>query len=245
MSKRLSRLSASKIKTFQSCPNKYRYEYVEKIRGPRHPAAAMGTAVHTAVENVYKAWRRKLTSKDPVSMFQEEFRLELDKDKADVDTSYLNRLLSDGIKMVGDYDYTRIPKRTERMFNLKFPNEQEPICRIVGFIDHVYSWGFVDLKTNSRKPSQDTLDNDLQFILYHWAFEQLYHRKPEKSIWHHMRTHEDIEAHVEDKLGVAVSAITTLLAAKSENNYPKNIGLTCRWCSHIKDCLGVDNWRDI
>lgn len=205
------------------------------MRGARHPAAALGSAVHGTVESVYRSWGLGQTILDPITIFQAKFKEELGD--TEVDHSYYNKLLIDGIKMVGDYNWSlRTPVELEQQFLIPFPNEVRPVCLIKGYLDHIFDWGFVDLKTNGKKPTATELDNDLQFIIYAWAYERLYGRVPEKCIWHHLRTHQDIEADVVGKIAILEPIIHTLL---TDIEYKKTTGFHCRWCPHKVDCLGA------
>ena len=225
-------LSPSKLKTFISCPKKYYYDYIERRPSIRHPAAALGSAVHKTIETVYE---QRI---DPVAFFLREFDAELLKENIELDA--YSKYKMDGVKMVGDYDYAaRVPIESERVFRaLPFPNTAHPICAFNGVIDQVYDWGFVDLKTNGRKPKQDVLDNDPQFIIYGWAFEEIYNYHPDKKIWHHLRTHEDIHADVDGKLDDVAKAVTQLLETDFAAIRDTPVQRTCLFCPHKAECLG-------
>lgn len=228
----LPTLSASKLKTYALCPYKYKYTYIDRLPQDKHPAAALGTAVHETIDGIYKQ------RQDPVSLFVQQFDKQWYDFNLPTDSGLYSRYLSDGIIMVGDYDYTaRVPINTEVEFRLKFPNDAHAICIIHGFIDQMYDWGFVDLKTNGRKPKQEDLDNDLQFILYQWAFRLITGSQPTQSVWYHLRTQEDIIADVVGKDDVAERAIVTILETKE---YIKNRGPHCRWCPFKEPCFAED-----
>lgn len=225
-------VSASKLKTFSSCPRKYYYEYVDKQPKEKHPAAALGSAVHKTIELVYK------NHVEPVSTFLTTFDAELQKYEVTLEGRQKS-LRTDGIRMVGDYQYEkRTPTELELEFRLAFPNQAHPLCMMHGYLDQIYDWGFVDLKTNGRKPLRGVLDNDLQFIIYHWAFKELYGYDPDESIWHHLRTGEDLQADVAGKEDDAARVIERILETDVTGVYDKNVGDACVFCSHKLICLG-------
>jgi CRISPR/Cas system-associated exonuclease Cas4 (RecB family) len=43
--------SYSRLSTYEKCPAKFKYSYIDKIKGPKHPAAARGTEIHESIEN--------------------------------------------------------------------------------------------------------------------------------------------------------------------------------------------------
>ena len=80
----------------------------------------------------------------------------------------------------------------EKRFKLPYPNAEAPICTIEGFIDCATYDAVVDYKTGKDKPSVKDVENDLQFIIYHWAYSQLYGYAPDKIIYHRLRDHKQI-----------------------------------------------------
>ena len=100
MTDALLTLSASKLKTFSSCERKFYYEYVDKRETKRHPAAALGTAVHKTIEKVY------LEQVDPITTFLDVFGNELIS--CEIEPNEVKpELTRDGLKMVTLYKYEK------------------------------------------------------------------------------------------------------------------------------------------
>jgi hypothetical protein len=229
-------LSASKLKTYKLCSQRYKYQYVDKLPSPKHPAAALGSAVHATIDKVFKQ------RQDPVSLFIQEFNHELHNYNISLDhLSYgYAKSLSDGIAMVGDYPFSSYtPKETEVEFWEGFPNDSSSI-KIHGYIDQLYDWGIVDLKTNARKPKQEDLDNDLQFILYQWAFKKLTGSYPRKVLWYHLRTQEELAADVIGKEHIAEQAIDQIVYSLQEDLFSPVVGYQCKFCPFVDRCI-TDN----
>lgn len=248
MSDALMTLSASKLKTWNGCHRQFYYSYVErKERGPKHPAALTGSSVHKAVENTFRAIKEQ-QEVDPVTEYELAYQEEL---RDNPDTPINRRSYDDGMKMIARYDFVkRVPEEVEQKFTLPFPNANNPLCYITGFMDQVFPWGVVDMKSSREKPLAGVLGFDAQFIVYNWAFEQL-HGEPAKAvIWQHLRTGEDIIADVQDpyKLRGVVNAVEEIIGrdiakelfADPAELYERNIGQPCRWCDHRLVCLGTD-----
>jgi CRISPR/Cas system-associated exonuclease Cas4 (RecB family) len=231
MTDSLVTLSASKLKTFSNCPRKYWYDYVERVETKKHPAAVLGTAVHKTIERGYKE------ETPPLIIYGQEYNAESKRQEMPV----VGKIFQDGIEMVARYDFTaRTPQELELEFRLPFPNAAHPLCMIHGYMDQLYDWGFVDLKTNKRKPLRGVLDNDLQFIVYTWGFKELTGYDPEASVWHHLRTGEDLIADTagEDKVDLAQRVIERILESQMTGIYDKNVGDPCLFCPHKEPCLG-------
>lgn len=230
----LLKLSASRLKTYSSCPRKYWYTY-ENEKIPPHPSAFMGRAVHRTVELGHNTLKAGEPLPEPVTAFS-KFWLE---ETAEFEGQIDHKLYTDGVKIIEKYDFTRrTPEHIELEFKLPFPNKDEALCVIHGFIDQFYEWGLVDLKTGKRKPAALLLNNDLQFILYKWAFKELTGEEPKRVIWHHMRTGEDLDFEIADRLDRAKRVVERIVHSYNFNSWDRSIGEACMFCSHQDSCLG-------
>lgn len=204
----------------------------------KHPAACLGSAVHRTIEKTYK----EKTSPD--STFMIELGTELQNAELELDTKVSDKLIKDGLKMVTQYNYEkRIPDDMEVEFLLPFPNQAHPLCQMRGYIDQVYDeFGFVDLKTNKFKPLMGVLDNDPQFVIYNWAYSEIFNHPPVNSVWHHLRTSEDLYANVAgaNKLDDVVRIVEKILDSELTGIWDKTVGKTCEWCNFRMPCLGTD-----
>lgn len=225
-------LSASKIKTYAGCARKYKYAYIDRLDQEKHPAAILGSSIHKSIERIY---RNPTLEPNRLQVYLECYNEEVTKSE----TTYEQRYVRDGAKMIQLFDFDkRTPKELELEFVLEFPNKAHPLCYIHGYMDQVFDAGFVDLKSNARKPGQFVLDNDLQFILYDWGFTELMGYEPDFRIWNHLRTGEDLEADVAGKLDDAQREVEKILDAEATGIYDKHTGDWCRWCSFQEPCLG-------
>lgn len=224
-------LSASKIKTFSSCARKYYYNYVEKIESDKHPGALCGTAVHKAIELGFQG-------QDPFMVYLDTWR----DITQDVKHPKLVKYYTEGMDMVNKFDFSQPPPLYHEMeFNLPFPNESSPIVNIRGFMDAVYADKIYDFKSTRNKPLRGVLDNDAQFIIYRWAFTQLFGIEPQV-YWYHLRTGDLLEADVSQdyKLRNVYHLIESVVAKEGANkeSYDLSIGESCVFCSYRDICLG-------
>lgn len=222
-------ISASKLKTYSSCGRKYYYQYKEKAASEKTIPLIMGTSVHKAIEEGYRG-------KHPELVYTQTWQKEI----ADNNLEHNAKAFSKGMRMVLQYDFSIVPDFIEQYFEMPFPNKENPIAVVNGYIDQGFEWGVRDLKTSARKPDQLLLDYDLQFILYAWAFEQFTGTKPKQLVWHHLDTGEDMVANVlgEEKLEHAIESIMSLVKADADETFPRHVGFECGWCPFKKVCLG-------
>jgi len=72
-----SKFSPSKLATYQDCPRRYRYRYVDKIkREGQSVEAFVGSCAHKAFEELYKGLMhaKKMALDEVLAVFDEEWR---------------------------------------------------------------------------------------------------------------------------------------------------------------------------
>lgn len=227
------RVSASKIKTFQFCLNKFYYHYIDKQPDKVGIGAVVGTCVHAAVDAYFKS------GKPALETYEQRWAQELERNKLEhKHTAYF-----DGEDMLVDFDWNTVPTVTEKHFYLPFPSKEHPIANMEGYIDQLFIGAegepdrIVDIKTSQYRPTQEQLDNDPQFIIYAWAFRQMYERDA-KIYWYHARTGEYILADVagQNKLDAIINAVSDI-DQFMKSPEPLQMTKCCKWCPHRDLCL--------
>lgn len=228
----LRTLSASKIKTFQTCNRQYKYRYVDRVQSEKTQSLALGSAVHKAVEKIYKD---RSLARDRTQVVLACYNEQVLENELPFDA----RAMKDAVKMIDLYDFDRRdPRELELEFTFAFPNQAHPLAYINGYLDQFYDEGFLDMKSNKYRPKQFVLDNDLQFILYAWAFKEITGYDPQLKTWLHLRTGEEFDADVVGKLDLAQREIEKILEAEVTGIYDKHTGEWCGWCPYQEECLG-------
>jgi hypothetical protein len=171
-------LRASALKTFQECPQKAYYTYIEKVEQPTHPAAAMGTATHATAawmlehikegkglpslhETENRAYNEsKAMLSDPAVDFRSS-----PEDRG----SFIDRVvaLSMGYRSyVAPYIK---PLEIEATFETKVPTDAGELT-LTGTIDIVAEDGIHETKTTRISPPlEGESDHWLQVGFYSWA----------------------------------------------------------------------------
>ncbi len=239
-------ISASKLKVYKTCSKQYFYKYVlhnnDRPADDKNVAALLGTALHKAIESKYKE------NKSPTGVFQQvmndTFNEWVDARYKINGSDYLARALKVGRDILTDFDWNKFnPQELEFSFTLPFPNPKRPIVNVTGVIDLIDMSGMVvDHKSASYAPNQDALDNDPQFILYYWAYEQMHGAAPWKVIWNHLRTAKFYEANIannyEDKIEQLTADILAMTEAKRFAR--RQMDDECRKrCSFFDLCFGI------
>lgn len=221
----LPKVSATRIKTFLTCPKKYWFKYVLGIDDEKNIYAVLGLSVHKAIAEYY------IERKNPRLTYIETWDSLLSEYKLANNVNLFNR----GLDMIDSYPhYEDVPLEIESEYFLPYP-EHNPICILHVVFDQVYDWGIRDLKTTKFRPTSFEIRHDMQFILYAHAFEMIYGRKP-KMVWHHLETAEDIPVFIDVDQYYAEEIIRELLR---QQYYYRRVDDHCRYCSYRKECLGV------
>lgn len=229
-------LSPSKIKLWLLCPKRYDYRYNQHLKDPSNEHAVFGSAIHETIERMYDA-PDYFHLNDAYDVFDEELYAQMSKTGIALTKEHQQL----GYEILEKYSaggyWARDPQDLEYEFFLEFPDEENPICVINGFFDQVYDWGFVDLKTSKKKPSSNAISKDIQFVLYAWAFEKLKGYAPERGVWLHLRTGEEVDMKInKEELDIATHVIQKVI---SDTEYKDNFGWPCKFCPYTVPCLGV------
>lgn len=164
----LKSISASAIKTFETCPKKFYTEYVLKQKPPVHPAAATGSCLHKMFELSCKAVFENLEKEkhDPFFWRDEcikefsvlpEYHLILDElTQKCIDWGYMSSL--------------NIAKGFEISAQFKLPCGVE----VHGYIDRLdidrdWKANIIDIKTQKDMFNQADLEDNWQAIIYFLA----------------------------------------------------------------------------
>jgi len=241
-------ISASRLKSFRTCQRQYFYKYVlPKNQRPKDQAgisALFGTALHKTIEAYYKD-----STINPTFYFQ-DYLLKAVEEQEKIGqvkgAEWVNKLMAMGKKILREFDWTRFdPIQLEFEFLLPYPNKEAPLFYVTGIIDMITRDGrVIDHKSQSRVPTKDLLDNDGQFILYAWAYQQIYGQLPTAVVWNQLRTGKLVEIDIftgfDQKLTYLVEDIMAMISktSKTQADYPRRqIDTTCqRECAFYNLC---------
>ncbi len=250
--------SHSKLSTYEQCPLKYRYRYIDKLEPAfEHTIEShLGNIIHDVLELIYTEAKenRILTIGEIISCYTENWKEDYSEDILIVrenltDRDYFNM----GVEFLVDYYNKYYPFRDgtiECEKRIWINLDEEGDYKIVGFIDRlVYNfetgeYEIHDYKTANHLPSQETLDNDRQLALYAIAIKNMFgHDKEVRLIWHYLahntriestRTKEQLEQLKQDTLNL-------INEIESAETFPHNKSPLCDWCEFRHVCEG---WRD-
>lgn len=254
------RVSYSKIGAFSFCPKKYDFRYVQQRPAPAKPELAFGVALHSALEANFQQkveTRRDLSLKALRVHFVEELRHRLapvsdEQLRGATDTRYLESMGEDLLeRFLRERAPTLqpVPQGVEKSFRLALPGGHE----ISGQIDLIDDQDVVhDFKTSARPYDPQKADRT-QLVIYAWAFEKLFHRRPRALCFDVFIKGDGAEGFVglqdpvlfdpptpEDMSGVArglESQIEVLRSVTARGAFPRSFfPWRCHWCEYQTPC---------
>lgn len=170
------KISYSAINTFQQCPQKYKFQEIDKIKTPKSKEAVFGTVIHETLKFLHNKEPRFPTKEELFEFYNQSWP---SKEKINwMDDTEERMFKAEGEKILSDY-YDKLDKSKfsvvdlESSFNILIQDDQEThilrgkIDRIDKLKDGVFE--IVDYKTDRRLPSQESVDNNIQLSIYHLA----------------------------------------------------------------------------
>jgi len=176
------RISYSSLDTYQSCPLKYKFREIDKIKEPKSKEAFFGTLLHSVMQYVHTPGFTSPSLEDALEYFQKRW------DENVFENEMENRnAFSQGVDIIQRYYRdTDIPRTNivalEKRFAIDVPSpaenptgETHVISGIIDRIDRTENgYEIIDYKTARKMPTQDNVDTSLQLSIYLLAFLEMY-----------------------------------------------------------------------
>jgi len=241
--------SFSALDTFRTCPLKYKYQEIDKIRTPQSIELAFGSLIHKTLKYLYTPNSKGFpTREDAVNYFSQNWNDEVLDEVAKERGFFEN-----GIKIIQDYcdkwEKGEEAKIVDIEHRFIIPIGEHTIGGAIDRIDKKEE-GFeiIDYKTSRKIPPQDRIDNDLQLSIYLRAFikewPSLFENTQMDSVKltlhflrHNIRVStvrntKEMKLIDEEILGI----IDNIEKAKKLDKFEPNLSALCDWCSYQKRC---------
>jgi len=247
--------SHSRIGTFESCPQKYKFHYIDGIKGGIESVEAfLGSRVHEALEKLYDLVRN---GRIP----EEQFILDYYEKQWAASWNEAVRIVKPDLT-ADDYratgrDCIQRYYRHYHPFNQGLPVALEmkvPInldsegqFKMTGFIDRVDKMSdgvfeIHDYKTNQSLPSQEDKDQDRQLALYEIGLRDYFGGVNQVSlVWHYVRFDHEIrsqrtEQELDELRAKLIAKIKEIEVASAADNFPPHESNLCNWCEYRPHC---------
>jgi len=249
--------SNSRIETFEQCPRKYKFRYLEKIRTETEGIEAfVGKRVHETLEKLYRDLKMaKLATVEDLLRFYESaweknWHGKVTIVRAGITPGHYFSLgkqcLMDYYKRFHPFDQGKTLGLEERIeMKLK---DGERTYSVQGYIDRLTwvpeseTYEIHDYKTGGTVPTQEEADQDRQLALYQLGIMQRWpDAKHVKLIWHYLAADKDlVSSRTEAGLGAiereVIGAIHQIEEETRLGRWDVRTSRLCEWCEYKPIC---------
>lgn len=245
--------SHSQLATFEQCPLKYRFRYIDRIRKPQEQGveAFTGSLVHQALEKLYYDLEyEKLHSLDELlawynDAWQKSWRPEIKMVREGLTQENYRDY---GARCIRSYYERYAPFRQSQTLGtemrLTFPLDGAGQYPFQGYIDRLARRGdgtyeIHDYKTGGHLPSQAEADGDRQLALYQAGLET---RWPDAErvdlIWHYLGCGQTLVSHrnPDEILAARQAAMGVIDRINATTDFAPVKSRLCDWCEYKPDC---------
>lgn len=244
--------SHSRILSYETCPLRYKYAYIDQIVPEEQTAEIyLGARVHEALEKLYRnlEFGKLMSNKELLTFFNREWKKNWANSIIIVREEFTpENYRKMGEKYLKDYYKRYKPFKEGKVVDLEItdflPLDKKGEYSFFIRIDRLMEKGdglyeIHDYKTNTELPAQKLLDEDRQLAMYSiWVRREFEGCRDVRLVWHFLafdkemdscRTKEQLEHLRQDVL----EKIKTIDAAKK---FPTNASKLCFWCLYKRIC---------
>ena len=262
----MSIYSHSKLSTYEQCPKKYEFQYIDKIEIKEKPIEAfLGNKVHEALEWLYNNVNEKIPEIDDLIIYySNNWQSDYEKEKYTIVRELkVEDYFNMGIKFLLDYYTSNYPFKentleTEKQIFVDLTDfENQEMHKLIGFIDRLVhnlesdEIEIHDYKTSGTLPSKEKINEDRQLALYSIAIKthEKFKGKRIKLIWHYLAFNQKIiiekkDDELEKLKQDTIKTIKIIEMATIDNNFPTKKSPLCDWCSYKNICPAWKNQYD-
>lgn len=240
------RLSYSSLDSYRTCPLKYKFKEIDKLREPKSKEAVFGTLVHSTLKYLHDPALLPPTLEDALNYFATNWN-----DAVYDDPQEERAAFAAGVDMIRRYREKNDPCEAivvalESPFEITIEDASHTHHTIKGIIDRIDKtldgYEIIDYKTGRKMPSQQDVDENLQLSVYAKAFLARYPKESENlsrltvSLYFlkhgvklsSTRTVEQLHA-VDDLFLEAIGEIES-------GRFEPRVNPLCDWCGFQKMC---------
>jgi putative RecB family exonuclease len=245
--------SPSRLASFEDCPRKFQYRYVQKIPVDSESIEAfVGKRVHEVLERLYHFTRRGMVPSlgKVIDRFRSMWSEAWSSERIRIVREGMQPLdyRANGERCLTNYYRRHYPFDCGETLGIEervsFNLDEGGGYRVQGVVDRIVRTGddaieIHDYKTGQRVPRQQQLDQDRQLALYQMGVALRFgHEGPIRLVWHYLfpdqlrtssRTPEALASLREETMGL-------IDRIRAEREYEPRPSALCRWCEFSEIC---------
>lgn len=245
--------SHSQLQTFEDCPLRYKFRYIDKIKKPEEQTieAFVGSCVHEALEKLYAdlVLCKQNSLDDLLTYYRETWEKNWLPSIKIVREEFTPQNYFDyGTDCIRNYYQRYKPFDQSRTLateaHLVFPLGAAGACKMQGYVDRISrrsdgTYEIHDYKTGRSLPSQAEVDSDRQLGLYQIGLRT---RWPDvervELVWHYVGKDTTLRSRrtAEQLQSLQQETIETIGRIQSEKEFPPHQSGLCDWCEYRPEC---------
>ena len=246
------RISYSGLETFSTCPAKYKFQFIDRIKVPRSKEAVFGTLIHDCLKMFHEpSGPTPLTEDELLKYFTEKWDSNLYQDKQEEAFAF-----HQGIEILKKY-YLQNQGITFNIINLetlfeapileKNSQTQQELHQITGRIDRIDkltdgTFEVIDYKTTKKMPAQEEVDKNFQLSVYYLGLANRWpslqeENRPVKLSLYYLRHGEKLSTiRTNQQIEESKQKILSIIDQIKENSFEPRSNPLCGWCQYQPYC---------
>lgn len=244
--------SHSRIGTFENCPLKYKFKYIDKIKPEEIEntiEAFLGSMVHLVFEKLYNdlKFQKKNTKDELIDYFSTQWKKNFNDGVLIVREGYCEENYFEmGKKYISDY------------FDRYFPFDDSVTIEcekkiLIKLSDKYYLQGYIDrlsyrkdgvfeihdYKTANHLPSQEELDCDRQLALYAISVKEMFTDASDiELVWHYVAFDKEMRSKrtFDELLALKQEVLSQINQIEKETSFEPKESALCKWCEFQPNC---------
>ncbi|OGI23478.1 MAG: hypothetical protein A3E91_01680 [Candidatus Moranbacteria bacterium RIFCSPHIGHO2_12_FULL_40_10] len=245
------RISYSALDTYQTCPLKYKFSEIDKIKVPKSKEAVFGNIIHSTMKFIHTPGILSPTLEKAMEYFSNGWNpavFDLEEEE--------RAAFSQGIKIIQDYykknnpaDFNIIDLELRFAFNIGRSGStatdggEHIVSGIIDRIDKTEDgYEIIDYKTTKKMPSQEKVDNDLQLSIYLKAFLSRYPKendnldKVKVSLYYLKHGVKLTSARTSEQLRQSEQLFLDAIKIIESGKFEPAVSPLCDWCGYQNRC---------
>lgn len=241
------RISYSALDTYQTCPLKYKFSEIDKIRVPKSKEAFFGSAIHSAMKFIHTPGILSPTLEKAMEHFSNGWNPAVFNSEEEERAAF-----SQGIKIIQNYygknnpaDFNIIDLESRFSFDMD-SSSPATIHTVSGIIDRIDKtedgYEIIDYKTTKKMPSQEKVDNNLQLSIYLKAFLSRYPKEIENldkvkvSLYYLKHGVKLTSARTLEQLRQSEQLFLDTIKIIESGKFEPVVSPLCDWCGYQNRC---------
>jgi ATP-dependent DNA helicase UvrD/PcrA len=238
-------LSASAVESYQTCPLKYLFDQIWKLRGGPQAATTFGSVMHTTIRQFAAGVRkgRPMPFEEVAAIYQREWLAAGYRD-AYQEGAYREA----GLEQLRAFHARYLAAPSDVLYQEKyFELALEPNVIVSGRMDQINRLAggeveIVDYKTGRPRAARDAAAS-LQLGLYALAAREILDLEPARLVFYNLATNEPIAAtRSEEALARARQTVAEVADQIHARQFPPRPGYYCRNCEFRPICPAHEQW---